>query len=83
MILPDTVAAEEAVAAVRAAAKGVLESVTVFDVYSGEQVGEGKRSLALALSFRAADETLSDEDIAPVRGRIVASLEQLGGELRG
>ncbi len=55
----------------------------VFDVYSGEQVGEGRRSLALALSFRALERTLTDEDIAPVRAQIVAALEQLGGELRG
>ncbi|HEV2981909.1 MAG TPA: phenylalanine--tRNA ligase subunit beta [Solirubrobacteraceae bacterium] len=82
VILPDAVAAQQAIAAVRAAAGDVLESVTVFDVYEGEQVGEGRRSLALALSFRAAHETLSDEDIAPVRERIVAALEDLGGELR-
>jgi phenylalanyl-tRNA synthetase beta chain len=82
VLLPDAVAAEQALSAVRAAGADVLESVNVFDVYSGEQVGEGKRSLALALSFRAAHETLSDEDVAPVRDRIVAALEALGGELR-
>ena len=56
---------------------------SVFDVYAGEQVGEGRRSLALALSFRSPDRTLTDEDIAPVRERILAALAQLGGELRG
>jgi phenylalanyl-tRNA synthetase beta chain len=81
--LPDSVAAEDALARVRAAARGVLEEVRVFDVYSGEQVGEGRRSLALALSFRALDRTLTDEDIEPVRARIVAALQELGGELRG
>ncbi len=55
----------------------------MFDVYSGEQVGEGRRSLALALSFRALERTLTDEDVAPVRERIVAALGELGGELRG
>ena len=55
----------------------------VFDVYTGSQVGAGRRSLALALSFRAADRTLTDEDVAPVRERIVAALAELGGELRG
>jgi phenylalanyl-tRNA synthetase beta chain len=82
VILPDAVPAQQALAAVRAAAADVLESVTVFDSYEGEQVGEGRRSLALALTFRAAHETLSDEDIAPVRERIVAALQELGGELR-
>jgi phenylalanyl-tRNA synthetase beta chain len=40
------------------------------------------RSLALALSFRAPDRTLTDEDVEPVRERIVAALGELGGELR-
>jgi len=57
--------------------------VRVFDLYRGEQVGEGRKSLALALSFRAADRTLTDEDVAPRRDRIVAALrDRLRGELR-
>ena len=67
----------------RAAAGETLDDVGVFDVYSGEQVGAGRRSLALALSFRASDRTLTDEDVAPARERIVAALGELGGELRG
>jgi phenylalanyl-tRNA synthetase beta chain len=83
VILPDAVPAGELLARVRGAARDQLEDVRVFDVYSGEQVGEGRRSLALALSFRAADRTLTDEDIAPVRARVVAAVAELGGELRG
>jgi phenylalanyl-tRNA synthetase beta chain len=81
--LPESVAAADVLAAVRAAAGALLEDVRVFDVYSGEQVGEGRRSLALALSFRALERTLTDEDIEPVREKIVAALQALGGELRG
>jgi phenylalanyl-tRNA synthetase beta chain len=77
------VTAQELVALVREAARGTLDTVEVFDVYSGEQVGEGKRSLALALSFRARDRTLTDEDVAPVRERALAALQAIGGELRG
>jgi phenylalanyl-tRNA synthetase beta chain len=80
--LPVSVAAREVLEAVRAAAGETLGEAEIFDVYAGEQVGEGRRSLALALSFRALDRTLTDEDIAPVRARIVASLSELGGELR-
>ncbi len=83
VVLPDSVIAAEALARVRAAAGKLLEDVAVFDVYTGEQVGEGRRSLALALSFRAIDRTLTDEDIEPVRAKIVAALHELGGELRG
>jgi phenylalanyl-tRNA synthetase beta chain len=81
--LPELLAGERVLEAVRAAAGEILDEVSVFDVYTGEQVGEGRRSLALALSFRALERTLTDEDIEPVRARIVAALEQLGGELRG
>jgi phenylalanyl-tRNA synthetase beta chain len=81
--LPVEVSAAEVLERVRGAAGNQLGEVNVFDVYSGEQVGEGRRSLALALSFRSLERTLTDEDIAPVRGRIVAALAELGGELRG
>jgi phenylalanyl-tRNA synthetase beta chain len=81
--LPESVSAEEALARVRDAAGKTLEEVGVFDVYTGEQVGEGRRSLALSLSFRASEKTLTDEDIAPARERIVRALAELGGELRG
>ncbi len=46
-------------------------------------MGEGRRSLALALSFRSREGTLTDEDVAPVREKIVTALSALGGELRG
>jgi phenylalanyl-tRNA synthetase beta chain len=81
--LPDSVAAAVVLERVRASAGESLEQVDVFDVYAGSQVGEGRRSLALALSFRAPERTLTDEDIAPVRERIVAALAEVGGELRG
>jgi phenylalanyl-tRNA synthetase beta chain len=54
----------------------------VFDVYTGDQVGEGRRSLALSLSFRAADRTLSEDDVAPAWEQILRRLRELGGELR-
>ncbi len=71
------------VAAVEEAGGELLRSVGVFDVYSGEQVGAGKRSLALRLEFRAPDRTLTDADVAPLRAAIVAALERIGATLRG
>jgi phenylalanyl-tRNA synthetase beta chain len=83
VVLPEDVSAAQALDTVRGAAGKLLSDVRVFDVYSGPQVGEGKRSLALALAFRAPDRTLSDEEVGPVRQRIVNLLSELGGELRG
>jgi len=83
VILPADVPASDVLATVRSAAGSLLDHVAVFDVYAGPQVGEGRRSLALALSFRAPERTLTDEDVAPVRERVVAALANaLGGELR-
>ncbi len=82
VVLPEEVPAAQVIEVVRKAAGKLLDGVGVFDVYSGPQVGEGKRSLALSLAFRALDRTLTDEDVAPVRERIVAALGELGGELR-
>jgi phenylalanyl-tRNA synthetase beta chain len=68
---------------VREAGGELLADARVFDLYHGEQVGEGRKSLALALAFRAGDRTLTDEDVAPLCERIVAALRDgLGGELR-
>ena len=82
VVLAEDVAAANVLDAVREAAGALLDEVGVFDVYSGPQVGEGRRSLALSLVFRAPDRTLTDEDVAPVRKRVVAALASLGGELR-
>jgi phenylalanyl-tRNA synthetase beta chain len=81
--LPAGVSARELLHLVRRTGGEMLEDVEVFDVYTGAQVGEGRRSLALAVSFRALDRTLTDRDIAPVRERIVHALADLEGELRG
>jgi len=60
----------------------LLREAEVFDLYEGEQVGEGRKSLALRLEFRAADRTLTDEEVAAQRDSIVAALEQIGGSPR-
>ena len=69
---------------VRSAGGALLRDARVFDVYRGAQVGEGRASLALRLEFRAPDRTLTDEDVAQRRAKIVAALrDRVGGELRG
>ena len=55
----------------------------VFDVYRGDQVGPGRKSLAFRVVFQSPERTLTDEDAAALRARIVQALgEQFGAELR-
>jgi len=68
--------------AVRAGGGELLEGLGVFDLYRGEQLGEGNKSLALRLEFRAPDRTLTDEEVAGLRGSIESELERIGGALR-
>jgi phenylalanyl-tRNA synthetase beta chain len=82
VVVADEVPAADVVAAVRAGAGQLLERVDLFDVYRGEQVGAGRKSLALRLEFRAADRTLTDEDVTAARAAIERSLEGLGARLR-
>ncbi|MGH2987994.1 MAG: hypothetical protein ACRDLO_15095, partial [Solirubrobacterales bacterium] len=51
-------------------------------LYRGEQLGEGRKSLALRLEFRAPDRTLTDAEVAELRERIKAELAGIGGSLR-
>jgi phenylalanyl-tRNA synthetase beta chain len=82
VVVPEEVAATEVEAAIEAAAGGYLASIEVFDVYRGAQVGEGAKSLAMNLEFRAADRTLTDEEVAEMREAIRAKLSEIGGTLR-
>jgi phenylalanyl-tRNA synthetase beta chain len=82
VVVPAELAASEVRAAVLAAGGELLHSAEVFDRYAGEQVGEGRVSLALGLEFRAPDRTLTDEEVAGLREAIKAALEQIGGSLR-
>jgi phenylalanyl-tRNA synthetase beta chain len=84
IVVDATVPAATVLDTVRAAGGKLLARAEVFDVYRGEQIPAGRTSLAIALTFRARDRTLTDADVAPVREKIVARLAgELGGELRG
>jgi phenylalanyl-tRNA synthetase beta chain len=82
--VPEDVEAGALVAAAREAGGSDLHEARVFDVYRGEQVGVGRKSVALHLAFQAPDRTLTDAEAAAVRDRIVAELaKRFAAELRG
>ena len=71
------------VAALRVAGGGLLESVQIFDLYEGNQVPPGKKSLALRLSFRSPDRTLSEAEVNDLRSKMLAAVaSSVGATLR-
>lgn len=84
VVVADDVAAAAVVDAVRDGAGELLEDVRLFDVYTGPQIGEGRKSLTLALRFRAADRTLTEDEASAARDAAVAVAgERVGAVLRG
>jgi phenylalanyl-tRNA synthetase beta chain len=82
-VVADTVPAAAVGATLRKAGGDILESMWLFDVYRGEQLGGGRRSLAFRLRFRAVDHTLDDTELAGARARAVEAVRHThAGELR-
>ena len=84
LVVDSAVPASDLVETVRTGGGDLLEGVRLFDVYSGEQLSSGKKSLALALRFRAPDRTLKQEEATQARDAAVAAAkERFGATLRG
>ncbi|WP_062294457.1 phenylalanine--tRNA ligase subunit beta [Demequina phytophila] len=82
-VVPASVTAGSLVDAVIEAGDGLVEDARVFDVYTGEQIGEGKKSLAINVKMRDADHTLSADEVLEVRNAIIAAAgEKFGAVLR-
>ncbi|GGG90821.1 phenylalanine--tRNA ligase subunit beta [Paenibacillus radicis (ex Gao et al. 2016)] len=83
VVLERSVPAADLTASAWATAGELLESVRVFDVFTGEKLGADKKSVALSLVYRHADRTLTDEEVTELHGKVVAELEQsFAAELR-
>jgi len=83
-IIDDDLPADELVRAAQGADKKLITNVSVFDLYDGEGVGEGKKSLAISVRLEPRDRTLTDAEIDAVAQKLVANVKKVtGGELRG
>ncbi|MBP1821443.1 phenylalanine--tRNA ligase subunit beta [Mycobacterium sp. OAE908] len=83
LIVAVDVAAQNVVEAVRDGAGELLEDVRLFDVYTGPQIGDGRKSLTLALRFRAADRTLTEDEASAARDAAVrAAADRVGAVQR-
>lgn len=83
LVVDSGVAAQTVLDAVRAGAGELLEDISLFDVYTGPQIGENRKSLAFALRFRAPDRTLTEDEASAARDAAVrCAAERSGAELR-
>lgn len=81
--LPTESPASELLSEIEGAAGDHLEEVLVFDEFTGPPLAEGKKSIAVRLSLRALDRTLTDAEVAPIRDAITSAVETAtGGKLR-
>jgi len=84
VIVDEALPVERVAQAIQGAGGQMVTSLKLFDVYRGEQIGAGKKSLAYSLTYQAADRTLTDSEVLQIRQRILRRLEQdLGARLRG
>ncbi|MDZ7750134.1 MAG: phenylalanine--tRNA ligase subunit beta [Gammaproteobacteria bacterium] len=84
VVVDEAVTAQNVRECIGQAASDMLKNLQLFDVYRGEHIDSGKKSLALGLMLQAPDKTLTDEEVDSILGRVVLALErELGGRLRG
>jgi len=84
VVVDENIPAEKVAALIRQTGGKMLTNLRLFDVYRGDQVGEGKKSLAYSLVYQHPERTLTDKDVAKIRKSIIYRVErELGGELRG
>lgn len=84
VVVAESVSAAAVADALRAGCGELLESLMLFDIYAGEQVGKGRKSLAFALKFRHPERSLTDDEVAHIRAAgLAAVFDRCGGVLRG
>jgi phenylalanyl-tRNA synthetase beta chain len=82
-LVPATLAAGDLVRAVQGADKAAITSVRVFDVFAGQGVPEGKKSIAVEVTLQPGEASFKDADLKAIAEKVVAAAAKLGGELRG
>ena len=83
LLVPTKTPAANLTDAARRAGGALLERVDVFDVYAGQGIPDGFKSVAIGMSFRAPERTLVESEIEEVVGKIIAAEQKLGAEIRG
>ena len=76
LVVEENIKAEQLMKTIKAAGKRMVKQVEVFDVYQGEHVESGKKSIALSIVYQSEDHTLTDQEIQEVHQTVLARLEK-------
>ena len=82
-LVPETVEADALVRAVRGADKGTIVEARLFDLFAGQGVPEGQKSLAVEITLQPGEKSFTDEELKAIADKVVAAAAKLGGTLRG
>jgi phenylalanyl-tRNA synthetase beta chain len=83
VVVDEAIPAQRVAEVIRKAGGKTVVDVRLFDVYQGQQIGRGQKSLAYGLTYQAPDRTLTDKEVNKIRQRILRQLDRdLGAKLR-
>jgi len=82
-LVPESLAADQLLRAVKVADKAAITNAALFDVFTGAGVPDGRKSLAVEVTLQPAEKSFTDEELKSIAERIVAAAEKLGASLRG
>ena len=81
-LVPADLAGDALLRAVRSADKAAITTVSLFDVFTGQGVPEGRKSLAVEVTLQPSEKSFSHDELEAISGRIVAAAAKLGARLR-
>ncbi len=83
VVVDEATPCEKVVEVIHGAGGKMISQVKLFDIYRGDQIGSGKKSLAFNLTYQAADRTLNTEEVAKIREKIIQNLgKELSAQVR-
>ena len=82
VVCDDSITVASLEKAIKNAVGKILEKVTLFDVYKGSQIAEGKKSVSFSISMRSMEPTLTDEQADAAMKRVLKAMTEFGAELR-
>src|SRR5690606_25028072 len=81
-LVPESLAADQLLRAVKGADKAAIIGVSLFDIFTGAGVPEGQKSLAIEVVLQPAEKSFTDEELKGISEKIVAAAAKLGASLR-